>query len=93
MRPDDRIRLRHLTEAASKAVAYSSGKQREDLDSDELLRLALTKLVEIVGEAAKHIGPELQATAPDVRGPPPPGCVTASSTTTSTSTSISCGGP
>jgi uncharacterized protein with HEPN domain len=66
MRPDDRIRLRHLTEAASKAVAYSSGKQREDLDSDELLRLALTKLVEIVGEAAKHIGPELQATAPDV---------------------------
>lgn len=66
MRPDDRIRLRHLTEAASKAVAYSTGKQRADLDSDELLRLALTKLVEIVGEAAKHISPELQATAPDV---------------------------
>jgi uncharacterized protein with HEPN domain len=66
MRPDDRIRLRHLTEAASKAVAYSAGKQRADLDSDELLRLALTKLVEIVGEAAKHIGPDLQATAPDV---------------------------
>ena len=67
MRPDDRIRLRHLTEAASKAVAYSTGKQRADLDSDELLRLALTKLVEIVGEAAKHISPELQATAPDVQ--------------------------
>ena len=61
MRPDDRVRLRHLTEAASKAVAYSAGKQRADLDSDELLRLALTKLVEIVGEAAKHISPELQA--------------------------------
>jgi uncharacterized protein with HEPN domain len=67
MRPDDRIRLRHLTEAASKAVAYSTGKQRADLDSDELLRLALTKLVEIVGEAAKHISPELRATAPDVQ--------------------------
>lgn len=66
MRSDDRIRLRHLTEAASKAVAYSAAKQREDLDSDELLRLALTKLVEIVGEAAKHISPELQASKPDV---------------------------
>jgi uncharacterized protein with HEPN domain len=51
MRPDDQIRLRHLTEAASKAIAYYAGRQRADLDSDELLRLALTKLVEIVGEA------------------------------------------
>jgi uncharacterized protein with HEPN domain len=66
MRPEDRIRLRHLTEAASKAIAYSASRQRADLDSDELLRLALTKLVEIVGEAAKHVSPELQADAPDV---------------------------
>ncbi|HYB38798.1 MAG TPA: HepT-like ribonuclease domain-containing protein [Mycobacterium sp.] len=66
MRPDDQIRLRHLTEAASKAVAYCAGRQRADLDNDELLRLAVTKLVEIVGEAAKQISPELQAAAPDV---------------------------
>jgi uncharacterized protein with HEPN domain len=66
MRPDDKIRLRHLTEAANKAVAYCAGRQRADLDDDELLRLAITKLVEIVGEAAKHISPELQARAPDV---------------------------
>lgn len=44
-------------------MAYSAGKQRADLDNDELLRLALTKLVEIVGEAAKHIGPEFQASS------------------------------
>ena len=42
MRPEDRIRLRHLTEAASKAIAYSASRQRADLDSDELLRLALS---------------------------------------------------
>ncbi|MGH3635050.1 HepT-like ribonuclease domain-containing protein [Mycobacterium sp.] len=66
MRPDDQIRLRHLTEPASKAVGYCAGRQRADLDSDELLRLAVTKLVEIVGEAAKHISPELRAAAPDV---------------------------
>lgn len=66
MRPDDKIRLRHLTEAASKAVGYCAGHQRADLDEDELLRLAVTKLVEIVGEAAKHITPELRAAAPNV---------------------------
>lgn len=45
MRPEDRNRLRHLNEAATKAIAYSRNKNRADLDDDELLRLALTKLV------------------------------------------------
>jgi hypothetical protein len=33
MQRDDQIRLRHLTEAATKAVAYSLGKRRADLDT------------------------------------------------------------
>jgi uncharacterized protein with HEPN domain len=66
MRPDDQIRLRHLREAAGKAIEFSTGKQRHDLDDDELLRLALTKLVEIVGEAAKTISPEGRTTMPQV---------------------------
>jgi hypothetical protein len=37
-------------------VAYADNRDRADLD-DELLRLALTKLVEIVGEAAKQVNP------------------------------------
>ena len=66
MQPEDRIRLRHLTDAAAKAIAYSTDKHRADLDDDELLRLALTKLVEIVGEAAKHVSPDLRAAHPGV---------------------------
>lgn len=66
MRPEDRIRLRHIVEAATKAIAYSAGKQRSDIDEDELLRLALTKLIEIVGEAAKHIGPDVRRRHPAV---------------------------
>lgn len=55
MPPDDQIRLRHLVESAEKAIEYARGRSRPDLDADELLRLALTKLVEIVGEAAKQV--------------------------------------
>jgi uncharacterized protein with HEPN domain len=66
MRPDDQVRLRHLREAATKAIGYSEGKQRRDLEEDELLRLALTKLVEIVGEAAKSISPEGRTAMPQI---------------------------
>ena len=41
---NDEVRLRHLVEAARKAVSYAAGRSRADLDDDELLRLALTKL-------------------------------------------------
>lgn len=64
--PDDSIRLRHLTEAASTAVQFVEGRSRSDLDSDEMLRLALTKLVEIVGEAAKHVSPATRKALPSV---------------------------
>ncbi len=63
---NDEVRVRHLVEAASKAVSYAAGRSRADLDDDELLRLALTKLVEIVGEAAKHISDDLRKSRPEV---------------------------
>lgn len=63
-RLDDSIRIQHLIEAADKAVTFAAGKQRSELDDDELLRLALIKLVEIVGEAAKQVSePTRQAYA------------------------------
>lgn len=66
MRPDDEIRLRHLREAVETALRFVEGRSRQDLDDDEMLRLALTKLVEIVGEAAKQVSPEGQAVFPNV---------------------------
>lgn len=64
--PNDRIRLQHLRDAAEKAIFYAQGRERNDLDDDELLRLALTKLVEIVGEAAKQVSPAMQQELPEV---------------------------
>ncbi len=63
---DDRVRLAHMREAAEKAVALGRGASRRGLDDDEVLRLALTKLVEIVGEAAKQVSEETRVEIPSI---------------------------
>ncbi len=59
-RHDDVIRLRHMLDYAQEAVEMARGRQREDLQRDRMLQLALVRLVEIVGEAAARVGPETQ---------------------------------
>ena len=54
-RHDDDVRLMHMRDYARKAVGMICGLTRHDLDEDEKLHLALTRLVEIVGEAATHV--------------------------------------
>lgn len=66
MQPEDEVRLRHLVDAARTAVEFVEGRERGDIEADEMLRLALTKLVEIVGEAAKQVSPSGRAEIPDV---------------------------
>jgi hypothetical protein len=38
-RHDDAVRLRHLLEAARKAVALAAGKARVDIEADEVVGL------------------------------------------------------
>ncbi len=64
--PPDEVRLRHIREAAETALRFAKGRVRADLDDDEMLRLALAKLVEIVGEAAKQVSEETRARYPEV---------------------------
>lgn len=66
MPPDDDVRLRHLIDAAETAIRFVRGRTRADLDNDEMLTLALTKLVEIVGEAAKQVTAETRQSLPEV---------------------------
>ena len=44
-----------MIDAAEQALAFVEGRDRADLDSDPMLRLALTRAVEIVGEAASQV--------------------------------------
>jgi uncharacterized protein with HEPN domain len=68
-KPDDDLRLGHMLEAAQKALHFSRGKSRADLDQDELLRLALARLLEIVGEAASRVSPESRDSFPGIPWP------------------------
>ena len=66
MSPDDLIRLRHMAEAAQQAMVFCTGRQRQDLDTDVMLRMALLHVVQIVGEAAARMPAEGRAAVPGV---------------------------
>lgn len=44
-----------MSEACKHALAFAAGRSRADLDSDAMLRMALTRAIEIVGEAASQV--------------------------------------
>ncbi len=64
--PDDITRLRHILDAARKAVQFTQGKDRVDLERDELLGFGLVRLLEIVGEAAVGVSEGLRARHPEI---------------------------
>lgn len=66
MNPADRIRLQHMLEAARIGVKLTQGEARASLDQDDKLQLALTRAVEIVGEAASKVSPETRAIYPQL---------------------------
>lgn len=55
-----------MRDAAEKAVAFTRHRTRADLDTDEQLMLAVVKLLEIVGEAAKNVSDETRQHAPEI---------------------------
>ena len=66
MKNHDEIRLQHMLDAARKAHEFSRGRSREDLDKDEMLTLALIRLLEILGEAAKSIPSSIREQHPEI---------------------------
>jgi uncharacterized protein with HEPN domain len=58
--------LNQIRSHAKEAVEISRSKNREDLDSDRLLNLALTRLLEIIGEAANRIPDSYQDEHPEI---------------------------
>ena len=63
---DPNIAFNQLLSHAQEAVEILRGKTRSDLDTDRLLNLALTRLLEIIGEAANRVPDEIQIKYPDI---------------------------
>ena len=55
-----------MLEAANKVVEYCRDKERTDLDRDELLVLAMLRLIEVIGEAASSISSDFRDGSPQI---------------------------
>ena len=66
MSKSDRIWLRHMLDSAEKAIIFIDTRSRSDLDTDEMLALALTRLLEIIGEASRNVSQVTQDKYPQI---------------------------
>lgn len=55
-----------MLEAARKALKLTQKRKRSDLDTDELLSLGLTRLFEIIGEAAARVSDAARTKHPEI---------------------------
>jgi uncharacterized protein with HEPN domain len=62
----DLLYLGHMLDASLNAIAKVEGKSRDEFDKDDNLRLALTHLIQMIGEAAHRVSTELQDAHPEI---------------------------
>lgn len=65
LRPEDRLYLQHIRDAVARIEAHVAGVDRAEFDATPLIQDAVLRQIQIIGEAAKRISPELtrEATA------------------------------
>jgi len=66
---DPLLRLRHMRDFSRKALNLTAGQTKTEMENNETLRFALTHLVELVGEAASQVPPEVQKSYPQIPWP------------------------
>jgi uncharacterized protein with HEPN domain len=68
-RHDPVITLRQMLDHAREAAELSQGRSRADLDTDRVYSLAITRLLEILGEAARRFPREERERIPAIPWP------------------------
>ena len=63
---DDRVRIRHMLEAAEEVLEFAEGRSRGDLDTDRMLSRAMVRDIEIIGEAASRVTSATRQICPEL---------------------------
>ena len=58
-----------MLDAAREALSFVEGRTKEDLKSNRMLALSLVKELEIIGEAASKVAPDVKASMPGIPWP------------------------
>jgi len=66
MSNDDLVRIKHILDASEESVKFLENRQRNDIDIDRMLSLSLVRLLEIIGEAARGVSPQLRKKYPAI---------------------------
>lgn len=66
MTHDDSIYVGHMLDMTRRAVKAIQFKTRTNYDEDDILRMGLTHLVQVIGEAARKVSPTFQNEHPEV---------------------------
>ena len=62
----DLVYAGHMLDTAREALDLVRGKSRAEFDRDRALSLALTHLVQTIGEAARHTSPQFRGEHPEI---------------------------
>ena len=63
---DPLVSLQHMRDFAADALEMSAGKTRADFDDDKVFALAITRLVELIGEAANRVPMQTRGAYPQI---------------------------
>jgi uncharacterized protein with HEPN domain len=66
MRRADAVYLRHILDAGAQIAEYTEALNEASFSSSSLVLDAVVRQLEIIGEATKHISPELRSKHPEV---------------------------
>ena len=66
MKKDDLVYIGHMLESARDSIARIESLDRAAFFRDVNLPLALTHLIQIIGEAARRVSPEFRAAHPEI---------------------------
>ncbi len=66
MPKDDLVYVGHMLDKAQEALSLIHEKTRKDYDRDTVLRLALTHLIQVIGEAARRVSPSFRERYPQI---------------------------